>query len=220
MLEPEDWIDADVALEWADATANRWLRSNPVGALDDASPVADVRAGVAETIEQTSKAMAAYAASFGEQRACAPEKVAEWLRACCDSIGEPGEQTRRSRTMAALGDRRASRRRKRPLRRWTAAQREHLSSAGIRWLRGRDDGEHGFEVIRRGMRWNVIEHGWAKDEDDLMGGVIAALSAAAVRQSRLERKNPVPEKTLADHFHADAVRYCAEPGSQPPAWLL
>ena len=146
-------------------------------------------------------------------------QVDDWLRTCCDAVSEPDRNTVYDRMIEAVGTIPAASAASRPLRRWTAALREITERSGVRWLRGRGTGPCSFDLIEVDGRWNVLEHGWPRNEEDLQKLIVPAAAGAIARHAQAEGKHPAPEATIAERFNADAADYCSQAITQPPEWL-
>ena len=177
-------VDADLALEWAQANAPRWLGDDPLAGLDLASPPARVRAALDAFLDRLAALMRARVAPSPGDAPCPVEPLREWLCACFDAVAELDGNTVRGRLIPPLGSRAVLLPALRPLRRWTAVLREHLQGAGIRWVRARSYGPCSFRLATLDGVCAVLEDGWPDDEDQLRVRIILAAAAAVARHPR------------------------------------
>ena len=212
-------IDADVAIEWADSVASRWLRTSPVAEFDTRPTPVQIRNAIMMTSVLAGQAMALDNTTRDIEEQANADQIDDWLRTCCDAVSEPDENTGRDRLIDPVGLRRASTTDKKPLRRWTAALREHAERIGVRWLRGRANGPFGFDIIEPGGRCTILEHGWPTDEDHLRALIVPTAAEAINRHAQASGKHPAPQSAMAAHLQADATDYCGQAGTQAPSWL-
>ena len=200
-------IDADGVLEWANATATRWLRSNPQPRLGQDSAPSSIAAAAHRTIERTASAMAKTALRVGGECSTDANAISGWLATCADAVAEPKAESLPHRLTGRLSNAEAPD--DRNLARWTAALRENTQAAGVGWLRGRDTGDLEFTIAKVGGRWSVVEHGWPRDQQDLRTRVIRAAAAAITRHASQLGHDPASYETLVKAFETDCTRYCA-----------
>ena len=212
-------VNTDAAGEWADANARRWLAENPMDALDPGSPVDEVLSAVAGTIDRIAASMAAVGRETGHDASTNPAPIRAWLADCCNAMAEPDAHTRRSRLGESIGEREPTPDEHRPLRRWCAGTREQIQTTGIRWMRGRADGELALDVIESTEGFTIIEHGWPADERELTTRMTRAVAEATSGAGRRQGHEPAPETIIARKLVEDAAAYARSPNAQTPRWL-
>ena len=207
-------IDADGVLEWADATAARWLRSNPQRELGRNTAPSRIGAAARMTIERTASVMATMALRVGAACSTDASAIAGWLASCGDAIAQPKADSLPHRLTRKLSS--AEPPDDPNLARWTAALRESTQAAGGGWLRGRDEGEIEFTVARIGGRWTVVEHGWPRNAKTLRTRLIRAAASAIGRHAEAVGRAPAPHETLVRAFEDDCANYCRNNGANRP----
>ena len=212
-------INIDAAGEWADETASRWLRTDPMDGLDSTSRPEEIRKAVVRAIAETSAVMAEKTRSTGCYRNATPEGCKAWLEACCNHLAAPDGDTRQSRTVPQLGETAPPAARSTPMFRWAAGSREQAQKSGFRWTRGRDHGGLSFDVIDLNGVQTIVEHGWPADEHDLMEKMAGAIATATRRTADARKTSSASIATIRQTLIEDARRYAGTSAAQAPDWM-
>ena len=201
-------IDADMALETAASTAQRWLQGNEATAPAPTATPDAIRAYAEATVTATAVAMSRAVERIGGDCSKDGAAIADWLRRCLDDIAQPRHETGSERLMRPLGPSPVHQNRKDTARRqWNAGLREQTQRGGIVWLRGRADGPCGFIIGQLGGTWTVFEDGWPTDQQELSRRMIRAAAAALYRQAAAAGQPPMEQAELVAKLEADADRY-------------
>ena len=207
-------IDADIVLDWADLTAEHWVRENPAANLGYGSAPRTIREAAVATIEQTAKVMADAGKRNGGGCSSDAEAIREWLGAAADAMAEPDRKTVAKRRIARFENRRGNG--SGPLQRWNAGLRISTQNGGMHWMRGRSEGPCDFTVRQVDDVWTVVEHGWPADEKELHDRMVRAAATVSSHHSRALGQEPLEEETAIAMMKQDASEYCRRPEAQAP----